>query len=258
MKKHLLILSLLITVKAFAQELNYCNYFTLEVAVIEDDGEFSKVVSPTIIEHKNDAFSKFLNKHNNRFQYILFKDPSQFGDFAKFYPDDEKIQNEYCQQVVNSTQIKSYFSALTPKNLVTWNAKADTFSIDELMLVASKFFFCDAINKEDTTIQTHVCIGINGQDEYKSDRDLTVLEAFTFEAIFSYLNKRKVPLFYAEFELFKNKTTKEKTTEFNDFDSFLIDIRKLCYKEMQSNKDLKTKLLNYYHKNVDNLNFVIR
>lgn len=151
----------------------------------------------------------------------------------------------------------STFKILTPKAISACKIPADTYFVSELMLVASKFFYCDKIIEKDTAIQSHICIGINGQKEFKSNRDLTVLEAFCFEAIFNYLVKRKGPLFYKEFYNYLGKVGKEKKSDFKDFDSYLLDVRKLIYNKMQHSKALEAALLKYYHQNKNNLNFII-
>ncbi|WP_294675265.1 hypothetical protein [uncultured Fluviicola sp.] len=258
MKKHILILvTFLTTCKTFAQELNYCDYFTLGVIEETYEGKQAKSYWPVILKDRKDKFSLFLDEHSGRFEYILFKTHDQFDEVGNFYPDSLKIKTEFCSRVVNTAKIQNYFKVLTPKTMLVSNQITDTFSVDELMLVASRFFYCDAVNKEDTTVQSHICVGINGQTEYKSNRDLTVLEAFSYEAIFSYLTKRREPVFYKEFSVARRKAMKEQIKAFKDFDSFLIEVRTTCYNEMEHNTDLKKKLMAYYSKNRENLNFVI-
>jgi hypothetical protein len=259
MKKHVLILvTFLVTCTTFAQELNYCDYFTLGVSEETYEGKQLKSYWPVVLKDKKDKFSRFLDDHSGRFEYILFKTHDQFDEVGSFYPDSLKIKAEFCNAVLRTGAIQNYFRALTPKTLLTPDQITDTFSVDELMLVASRFFYCDAVNKEDTTVQSHICVGINGQTEYKSDKDLTVLEAFSYEAIFSYLTGRKEPVFYKEFSVSRRKAVKEQIKVFKDFDSFLVEVRKACYNEMERNPDLKKKLMAYYRKNKENLGFVLR
>lgn len=256
MKNYLFVFSFLFVVHAVSQELNYCDYFTLGVSEGEYEGMKSKSYWPVVL-NKNDEFGKFVRKHGERFDYILFREHAAFDEVGTFYPDSSKIQNAYCQKVVGTEKIRNYFSALSPETLVTWQ-KADTFSVEELLLTASKFFYCDGLDAKDTTIQWHICVGINGQNEYKSNRDLTLLEAFSIEAIMHYLSHAKDPEFLIHFDHYSSQMTKTRKTGFKDFDSYLLEIRNLCYMEMQNNGDLKKKLLKYYRKNSSNLNFVIR
>lgn len=257
MKNLIYISIVLFSLKSFSQELDYCNYFTLEIRESEFHGKKLQSIQTVVLNSHKDKFNRFLKNHNNRFDYILFKNNVKFKEMASLYPDTIRIKNEYCNTVINSNEIQNYFISLTPNTIVAWKKVADTFSVNELMLVASRYFYCDEIDKKDTTIQSHICIGINGQNEFKSKRDFTILEAFSFEAIFSYMRSKKDPLFYTEFYNFKNKIAKEKITDFKDFESYLLEIRDLCYIEMQNNLDLKKKILNYYKKNRNNLNFII-
>lgn len=249
---------LLIYCHAFAQELNYCNYFFLDVSERDYGAKKVKAYNPSVKDDISDKFSIFLHEHKNRFEYILFKNAQGLQEAANFFPDTNKINDIFCRKIMNAPKMQKYFKALCPNNLVVWDIRSDTFTLDEIMLVASHFFYCDAINKKDTAIQSHVCIGINGQHEMQSQKDFTLLEAFTFEAIFSHINKKKEPLFYKEFQEYKNRIAKEKRKDFVDFDSYLIEIKNACYHKMKMNKDLKKKLLKYYAKNKVNLNFAIQ
>lgn len=256
MKLCLILFFFLSAFKCFSQELNYCDYFTLGVSEREYEGKMAKSCWPVTLKSK-DKFTKFLNKHGDRFDYILFREHESFNEISEFYPDSVKIKNAYCDKVIATPKIQDYFRSLTPNDLITWQ-KTDTFSVDELMITASRYFYCDGIEPSDTTIQWHICVGINGQNEYKSDRDLTLLEAFSIEVIMHYLSKNKDPQFFREFDAYSDKITEEKITDFKDFESYLLEIRNLCYLEMQNNTDLKEKLLKYYKKNKSNLNFVIK
>ncbi len=251
------IILLVITCKTYSQAIDYCDYFTLDVSEVEHNGKKVKSYSPAVIENKNEKFQKFLDKHKLRFEYILFRNSESYKRIAEYYPDTNKIRTYYCDSVLSKIQVERYLYSLSPKSIVTWKASKDTFSVRELMEVASKFFYCDAINRKDTSIVSHVCVGINGTKDIQSEKDLTLLEAFSIEAIFKYIDKKKDPLFYTEFIDFKNNATKQNIHRFDDFDSYLIEIRKLCYEEMQDNTDLKNKLLAYYKRNRNNLNFEI-
>lgn len=247
----------LITTKTFSQSINYCNYFSLEVKEIVKEGKKLKLYSPVCLLIPHNKFGKFLVKHSTRFDYILNKKSIDYKDVSDYYPDTVKIRNEFCNKIINESKMQKYLTSLTPKKIVLWEEPADTFSIKELMLVASRFFFCDGINKNDTTIQSHICIGINGMSELESDKDLTLLAAFSIEAIFSFLTSKKEPLFYSEFYSFKENISKTQINYFKNFDSYLIEIRNLCYKEMEKNKNLKANLLKYYKKNKSNFNFIL-
>ncbi len=258
MKSVILLIIILKVSITYSQDINFCNYFTLKVNEVEYNGKKTKACSPQIIYFKKDRFSKFARKHNLRFDYIIFKHALKFNKIAENYPDTIKIHQTFCDSIINQKNTQYYLGSLTPKSLLKRTISKDTFSMKEIMLVASKFFYCDKINRKDTSIQSHICIGINGQNEFKSERDLTVIEAYCYEVIFHYLIKKNDPKFYTEFYKFKGALIKEKKSEFVDFDSHLLLIRKLCYSEMENNVDLENKLKEYYNKNRNNLNFTIK
>lgn len=254
----LFLLFCLPAMQSVSQERDYCRYFSFDVSEITLEGKQYKSSNPVVLRTQKDAFGRFLREHSARFEYLLFKQVSESAKIAEYYPDTSRIRIAYCEQIIQSKSIQGYFHALTPKKLGVHQPATDTFSLDELMLTASKFFYCDAVDPKDTTVQSHICIGINGQNEFKSERDLTLLEAFSYEAIFHYLMKRKEPVFYSEFDASRRKAAREKLAAFRDFESYLKEVRMACYTEMQHNGDLKKKLLAYYEKNRENLSFVIQ
>ena len=135
--------------------------------------------------------------------------------------------------------------------------KGVLFSMDEMMLVASRYFYPDRMNERDTTIISHICVGINGQKESKHNRDLTLLEAFTFEGIFFYLLKDIPPQFETDFyDCIKTSLAGNKK-KFTTFEGLLNSVRKECNEAMINNNDLKYKLVKYYKRNKSNLNFKI-
>jgi hypothetical protein len=257
MKLKLFIVLFLLSTKIYSQHLDYCKYFKLEVSEKEYGAKKAKSFNPAIVKNQQDKFGNFVKNHNNRFDYLLYKNIQILQEISNYYPDTNKIEVLFCDFLNSNKDINKYFKALTPKKIAKWNSPPDTFSVNELMIVASKYFYCDDISKKDTVVKSHICIGINGQAEFKSTRDLTLLEAFTFEAIFSYIASNDEPLFYKEFYKFLKVIQKEKINEFKDFDSYLLEIRNLCYKEMMVNVDLKNKLVSYYKNNKSNLNFIL-
>lgn len=255
LKIRLFIPVLLLTRFLFSQDLNYCDYYSIQFSLIVDEGHEYKSCEPIIFAEQTDRAGDFFRKHRNRFDYILYKHINDYKELGDYFPDTNRIRQAFCDQVLHSPKIQHYFAHLTPAFITAQKPEKDTFKLDELMLVASRFFYCDYINKADTSIQSHMCIAINGQKDIHASRDYTVLEAFNCEAIFYYFGKKKDPLFLRQFTTFTRKTSQEKRFEFADFESYLLLIRNLSYDYMQHNDDLKKKLLNYYHKNRLNLNF---
>lgn len=257
MRRYLFIFFVSFSSIVAAQPLDFCNYFSLSVKEIEYDGEKLQTYSPDYIQIKNDKYCKFINKHQLRFDYIFFQNASKFKGIASYFPDTTKIHQEFCRQILQQGKTALYLLHLSPEDITQIHTATDTFTVEEMMQVTAKFFYCDGINTQDTTIQTHVCVGINGTDDLKLSKDVTLLEAFSIEAIFHYLQKNKTPEFYTDFITYQQRISKKKRNNFNGFEDYLKRIRKMCYEKMETNEGLKRKLLRYYHKNRENLNFVI-
>lgn len=257
MKTLLFAILALIFTTSHAQSVNFCDYFSLEVSQSNYEGKMYQSANPIVLENIHDPVSLFIKKHAMRFQYVLFNYTELWDTISSFYPDNNRIHDEFCKLILNDFTVKKYLIELTPNKLTHLETEKQKFTVHELMAVASKFFYCDTINQTDTSIQSHVCIGINGLKDLQTTRDLTVLEAFSIEAIFHYLMKSRLPSFYRDFEQEKKHLVQENLKNFKNFESYLIAVRKGCYVRMENNVDLKNKLLAYYQKNIDNLNFVI-
>lgn len=262
MKIKTIILTCFTSLSASSQIINYCNYIKLDVSEYTYDGEKRVGCSPSILSSRNDKFARFLVDHSQRFEYLMFNSISNSNDKIKeissYYPDTGKINLEYCKMVIEEKTMINNLINLTPNNLTNWPQNKDTFSINELLLVASKFFYCDQVNEKDTSVARHICIGINGQNEIKSDRNLILLQSFAFEAIFYHLLKKEAPLFEKNFDDFRRQSAIRNKLHFANFDSYLISVRNECYNYMINNSDLKKKLIKYYRNNKNNFNFYLK
>lgn len=258
MKALVILLILLGTNKSFTQPLNYCDYFSLEFTERENGNKNNLYFHIDVNRKRKTVFGRFVKAHDIRFKYLLLKFSDKLQDIKQLYPDTALIAERFCNEIIRSDSVQLYFSALTPNNLTTWDLRNDSFTTQEMMEVASSFFYCHGVNESDTTIMYKICIGIHGENEGNSSKDLLLLEAFTIEAILFYMSKNKIPDFYSDFENFLQIQTSAKRKEFKDFDSYLKEIRQMCYLEMQRNTDLKKKLVEYYQTNKRNLNFEIR
>ncbi len=240
-----------------AQSVDYCDYFFLDVSADEYNGKFVNSYSPEIIHSGQDAFSKFLRSHENRFSYILWNKVDSLEEMSSIYPDTFLLKRKFCNSVFGNNRLLGYFVDLTPRKMTRWESKHIAFSMDEMMKVASKFFYVSKINLIDTTVERKICVGMNGQDRYSAGRDLTLLEAFTFEAIFYYLLKNNAPLFETDFREYSVRSLGVNKNKYPSIDALLSAIRNECYEQMSKNEDLKDSLTRYYRKNRNNLNFEI-
>lgn len=257
MKVLLIFIFLLGASRSYEQTLNYCDYFSLKFNENESGKNKSVYFHIDINRTKKSDFERFLRSHDTRFKYLLLKYSSELHEIKLLYPDTASISTKFCKEIIESDSVQVYFNALTPNNIVTWESKNETFTIKEMLEVASMFFYCDGINETDTTIKYKICIGVNGRKEYNSGKDVLLLEAFSIEAILFYLSQSRTPGFLNDFENILNTQRIEKRNEFKDFDSYLYEMRHICYLKMQENIDLEKKLLKYYESNRTNLNFRI-
>ncbi|HYG50330.1 MAG TPA: hypothetical protein VD905_05475 [Flavobacteriales bacterium] len=202
-------------------------------------------------------------KYKGRFDYLLLNIseihlPSKAEErnaIFNLYPKKSKIKKLYLEKYIQDKKLAAYFEeAIAPIN----NPKTainKTYSADELMEVASKFFYCDRVNP-DTSVQSHVCIGINGLKEAKWEKDYTLLAAFCYEAIFADLDKDTSQISEAytnEKKISCQKYRKNITT----LEKYLEDVKLDFFNRMKSNAVLKAKLLTYYELNKANLAFRI-
>jgi len=237
--------------KASAQ-VNYCNYFRLNIEETSYNGKRSYAISPEIIE-RADSFYHFLVTYKGRFEYILFNRLDSLNKYGRLYPDTALIQYEFCNYLKNSDKFNYYLTVLTNSN-----KSKELYTVKELLKIASRFFMCDKVNKADTSVGWHICIGINGQKELQSAKDYTVLEAFCFEAIFHFLNTQGNASFKDNFKNYVYAVSKKYKAGLISFDDFLLKVKQDCYTLMENDDSLKKALLQYYQSNKESIGFSIR
>lgn len=245
------------TISEKTHEKDLIKYFLIKGEQNEYEGEIYKNIYPDIVKDTIDSLAIFINKNKRRFSYVLnnkTNDIYQDSSFQNLFPDTIKMTEVYRQQLKKNTKALSYLKsfAYPPES----SDDKLNFSKSELMDVASKFFLCDRVNP-DTTINWHVCIGLNGMKEAEWAKDYTLLEAFSFEAIFYGLRSEdeKETQFMHNFLAYVSDAQKE----FKDlpFDAILEKTKKDVFKKMEGDKDLITLLMNYYTKKKDELPFEI-
>jgi hypothetical protein len=131
----------------------------------------------------------------------------------------------------------------------------NTYSVDELMEVASKFFYCDQV-MPDTSIQARICIGINGLKEVNWEKDYTLLQAFCYEAIFNELDNDESQI-WNSFVSKKELTCERFKKDIKSLNAYLEAVKINLFEAMKNDEILKQKLLNYYELNRSNLAFVL-
>jgi hypothetical protein len=243
---------------SFAQQIDLCDYFSIQIIKREKEGKSYFGKNFYVNKDSKDAFGKLLKKHSLRYDYLLFKCFSHDTSYSKLYPQTDSINALFCSTVKQDVRFNNYFNYLYPAKYATQQLSPLTFTKSEMMLVASRFFYCDEVDKSDTGIGYHVCIGINGIKELKTKRDLSVLEAFCIEGIFDAMNHKKEAKFVLDFSEYIKKSREKRITNFPGIDDFLILVRNDCFNDMEKNEALKKSLLAYYKKNKNNINFTIQ
>ncbi|MFN3917640.1 MAG: hypothetical protein ACK4K0_07850 [Flavobacteriales bacterium] len=230
---------------------------TIKIYPYEVDNEIKASAMPELNQ------SSDLVKFKRRFEYLIINIP-EFHSVQMFeerirlfnlYPDTVKMKELILEMYLNDEKFSSYFEQ-TYKAIKKPELKNKiSFTSDELMEVASKFFLCDKVNP-DTTIQSRVCVGLNGVSELNLEKDVTLLAAFCYEAIFNGLSKDKSKI-SEEWDIEKENATEHFRRNITSLESYLEDVKQELYKRMKSNASLKQELFTYYELNKNNLAFRI-
>ena len=255
MIKHLYFLLLITLVSCRSNQSIISKNVAIEVYTNEYEGKLIASAMPVI---RSDSE---IIKFKRRFEYILINVPEihlaekaeKRKEIWDLYPDTIELKRLYLKEYVQDKSLTDYFNvthaAIFKRN---FNIKT-TYNIDELMEVASKFFYCDKV-LPDTMIQTHVCIGLNGITEANWDKDYRLIEAFCFEAIFNDFDRE-----ISEIDESYSSNIERARLKFNPsikaLDLYLLEVRKELFDLMKNDDVLKQSLLMYYEQNKNNLSF---
>ena len=223
-----------------------------------DDGGIKKASAMPELKPESE-----LNKYARRFEYLLMNVSAMHQptgvkertEIWNLYPDTVKLKQLYLEKFVQDEKLVNYFEeTYVPIANPAWEI-TKTYTPEELMEVASKFFYCDQL-LPDTIVQFHICIGINGVKEAKWDKDYTLLSAFCYEAIFNDLDKDASQI-EASSLTEKKSACEQFKKNITTLDKYLEDVRLDLFSRMKNNAILKEKLLAYYELNKNNLAFKI-
>jgi hypothetical protein len=201
--------------------------------------------------------------YKRRFDYLLIniseihlpEKAEERNRIFNLYPDTLQLKQRYLDKYVQDKKLAEYFEeSFTPIDNPDFK-RNKTYSSDELMEVASKFFYCDKV-EADTTIQTHICIGLNGVKEANWEKDYTLLEAFCYEAIFHDFEDENSEIHHS-FVANKKESCEIYRKNITSLDRYLQDVKLNLFERMKNDKTTKKKLLEYYQFNKQNLSFVI-
>ncbi len=198
-----------------------------------------------------------------RFDYLLINlsaihsphKAQERNEVWKLYPDTLTLSTLYLNKFVEDKKLVRYFEETAKYSKDSTLKRKTQFTQDELMEVASKFFYCDEV-LPDSSIQAHICVGLNGIAEAKWKKDFVLLEAFCYEGIFTEFDNepsRIWDIFVAE----KKNSTEKFFTTMTSLDQYLLEVKLELFERMKNNSTLKKELLAYYALNKHNLAFEI-
>ncbi len=235
------------------KDVDFKNYFTLEMPRYNEAGQLYYLPRPKIREDLTGQTGRFFKKHGHRFEYILLNKVDslwfKLHEFALLKLDSINMVQRYCQFLQDNEKFNTYFNLLA--KVQSERDESVVFSQSEMMTIASRFFYPDTVYRKDTTVGGHVCIGINGQKEFFNKKDYSVLEAFCFESI---------PTDRTAFKKFgfrMKMLALEEKANFTNYASFLDKVKQGVFKLMEEDQELKASLMSYYIKNRQNLGFTI-
>lgn len=230
---------------------------SIDINTYSEGNEIKATAMPSISE------SIEILGYSRRFEYLLINVPTihsidnaqKRNKLFELYPNTLELRKRYLNELIKDKNLKRYIDeTLQPirgKSFKTHNS----YSVDELMEVASKFFYCDKVFP-DTSIQAHVCIGLNGIKEAEWKNDYTLLEAFCYEAIFADLDK-DTSLVWDSFGFQKNESCFRYRENITTLHAYLQDVKLDLFERMKADPILKRALLDYYTINQSYLAFTL-
>ena len=234
------------------------DHVAIEVFTYEQEGETKASSMPKIRPDSE------LIEYQKRFEYLLInvsrihrpEFAAKRNEIWSLYPDTVKLKKRYLNEYVKDQVLTRYFETSCSAIIDTNFKVSMSFNQDELMEVASKFFYCDKV-LPDTTVQSHVCVGLNGVSEANWSKDYTLLEAFCYEGIFTDLLQETSEL-EKVYSSHKEDACNKYKFEITTLDHYLMDVRKELFASMKNDDVLNSILMKYYIKNADKLAFQIK
>ncbi|MEM9831185.1 MAG: hypothetical protein AAF944_11145 [Bacteroidota bacterium] len=262
--RYLLIMLTFISLLAFQlrEPFDIADYFGIKAQKHDDHGKESIRINPIIKNQTQDSIGQFINRYPKRFNYLLTNRTdlrSELTRYEEMYPDTVKISQAFARHLQQCDSFLLYVNTfLTPIQNPSQQSTI-IYSKDELMEVASKFFFCDRV-RPDSTIGVHVCIGLNGVKEAHWAKDYTLLEAFCFEAIFENLlnDTQEDDRFMKNVAMYRDNASDVHRSQTKTLDDYLEEVKLVVFEKMKYDETLKEELLKHFQENKENLPFEIQ
>ncbi|MBP0903439.1 hypothetical protein ACFSKN_00920 [Mariniflexile gromovii] len=215
----------------------------------KNDNKTLSHISTNIIDKQDDDIGVFIKNHKPRFDYF-FGNKLDVETLEMLYPDTLKIKKEFIKQI-NEKHFVSNFSKLA-------NIKKQTkehYTIDEIMQVASRFF---VVVNSGKTFRIKICAGGNYFQDLNAIKDVSLIEAMTYEAIISAFDKKKSerPKFISNTRTYFSEAIKNPKSLDNNELLKLAENR--LYEMMEKDESLKLFIDEYLIINSNNLPFEIK
>lgn len=253
MKLIFIIVVLFLPISVEAQKMHFSAFVKANINTYSDQNGIKKATAvPTISKNKK------LKPYQFRLEYILMNltsfynpDKKEIRDRVfKLYPNTSAFEKAFVEELSKDSVLTFTFNTAVEAILHPNNDKI-TFNTDQMMLVASRFFYAHNV-QEDTTFMSHICVAINGTKEIKDYQQNALLASFCIEAVFE-----KMANIDVEFRTNLKQAKTEAKSKFINLDQYLEDAKQALYNKMQNSEVLKKELLEYYEQNKSNLAFVI-
>jgi hypothetical protein len=251
MKKLILALFILSIISCNTKnQINPANYIELAYYKDKNNANILSRIQPQI-KNSNDSIGIFMKSHKPRFSY-LFLNKLKFGtdSLKKLYPDTVSINKIFLKHI-NEKKFLSNFSKLTLQN-----QEYESYSIDEITEVASRFFV--VVMNSRNQFRLKICGGGNDFKDLNTTKDVSLIESLTYEAIISVfqMKKNERPEFISNAriyfsDLIKNPDSLNKAI-------LLESAKNNLYKIMEKDESLRLFISNYLTENSSNLPFKIK
>ena len=253
------------TVEEIYQE--YTQLFTASYKTSEKKNYVSTKVNQLPEEH---FLHDFVKDNKKMIQYLMYNysrvgyQQQNWEKLQLLKNDSIQLNHFYIQSLRESPKFNQYFLTLLNAYLKPSGARIKGFKAspaiqitkDELMQVASRFFYAYNINAEENFIRYKICMGSDCYGDIQAlnlSKDLALVKAFCIMAIQQGFKKSELGLGKVFTSIIKKNGHKDITNQAER----LLKARNFMFEQMAQQKVLQQILLEAYEKQKSHLNFEI-
>lgn len=241
---------------AFNQSL-VSKYVQLKAEQFEEEGKKYVGVWPAVVAPAGDTLGMKLLKYHRRFEYLLTNKTRFQSGYEELYPDTNAIRLKYADSIGRDPVFMKHFDVMV-KPFTGKPFTPVTYSIKEVMKVASRFYYADGV-RADSSITSHICITLNGIREADWATDYTGLEAFVFEAIFSPIDKGgRQPACTDRFKNYLVAGQNKFKGDYTSKEAYLKNVRDYAFEKMETDTELLRLLTDYHQNHYSTFSFLIK